>query len=264
MLKTNPASRFRRKSALAFSCVMTVAAFSFAASQVKAATPASVAAGAQAQIDDKNYPAWWNPELPEAMQNNVFNKGRQLAEKLELANAGQTERVANLVSQHYARVWAWHQEVDPVLDAAWDEWDLARSNTDGKEKDELKALAIMSEEIDPIYAQFTPQIRTFLRELEAEVGHEKSIELLDIITRSPGVERTYKAYLAMVPQMNDAEKAIIWNRLNQAREDSLAAWSGKRIIKIFKKYKIRNEFSIDYFGYGYRKHYKAWVESSKK
>ena len=36
--------------------------------------------------------------------------------------------------------------------------------------------------------------------------------------------------------------------LAQAREDSLSAWTDGRIVKIFKKYKVRNEFSIDYFG----------------
>jgi hypothetical protein len=45
--------------------------------------------------------------------------------------------------------------------------------------------------------------------------------------------------------------------------DSLAAWKDKRIIQIFKKYKIRNEFSIDYFGYGYSERYKAWVNRGK-
>ena len=63
----------------------------------------------------------------------------------------------------------------------------------------------------------------------------------------------------MVPEMTDAEKAVLWNRMAEAREDSLAAWSDGRIVKIFKKYKIRNEFSIDYFGYDYRKRYQAWA-----
>ena len=99
--------------------------------------------------------------------------------------------------------------------------------------------------------------------MQKELSGEQIIALLDRITRSPGVERTYNAYLAMVPEMTEKEKAIIRARLEQAREDSLAAWSDGRIVKIFKKYKVRNEFSIDYFGYGYRERYKAWVNSGK-
>jgi hypothetical protein len=48
-----------------------------------------------------------------------------------------------------------------------------------------------------------------------------------------------------------------------AREESLAAWQEKRIIKIFKKHKVRNEFSIDGFGYDYRARYQAWAKSLK-
>ena len=56
---------------------------------------------------------------------------------------------------------------------------------------------------------------------------------------------------------------LVLHVMEQAREDSLAAWSDGRIVKIFKKYKIRNEFSIDYFGYGYRERYKAWFNREK-
>ena len=132
-----------------------------------------------------------------------------------------------------------------------------------KQKDELKALAVMTEQIDPIYAEFAPQIQGLLRALRKEIGEEKTTELLDLITRSPGAKRTYDAYVAMVPEMTDEEKAILWDRMAQAREDALAAWSDGQIVKIFKKYKVRNEFSIDYFGYGYQKRYEAWAKSQR-
>ena len=121
----------------------------------------------------------------------------------------------------------------------------------------------MVEQIDPIFAQFAPQIQGLLKALRRELSEEQVIALLDRITRSPGVDRTYNAYVEMVPEMKDEEKMILRKRLEQARVDSLAAWSDKQIVKIFKKYKIRNEFSIDYFGYGYRERYKAWVNRGK-
>ena len=67
----------------------------------------------------------------------------------------------------------------------------------------------------------------------------------------------------MVPEMTDEEKAVLWDRMAQAREDALAAWSDGQIVKIFKKYKVRNEFSIDYFGYGYQKRYQAWAKGQR-
>ncbi|MEZ5327208.1 MAG: DUF3826 domain-containing protein [Verrucomicrobiales bacterium] len=231
---------------------------------VYADSAAEVAVRTQAAIDNGNTPKWWTPNLPAEVQRDVESKGRRLAGQLELGHEAKTDKAAALISQHFARVWEWHQLVDEKLDTAWADWDAARSpGDDGKEKDELKALAIMTERIDPIYAEFTPQIQGLLAALHGDIGEEKTTELLDRITRSPGAERTYNAYLGMVPEMKDEEKAILWERMEQAREESLAAWTDKRIIKIFKKHKVRNEFSIDYFGYGYRKRYEAWAKGQR-
>jgi hypothetical protein len=229
-----------------------------------AETAAAVAARAQAAIDGGNPPSWWTPTLPEKVQADVTGKGKRLAEQLQLNDEAKTQKTAVLVAEHFGRVWAWHQEVDEKLNAAWRAWDGARDNSNGKQKDELKALTVMTEQVDPIFAEFAPQIQGFLRVLRQEIGEEKTIALLDRISRSPGAKRTYDAYLAMVPEMTEPEKAILWDRMVQAREDSLAAWSDGQIVKIFKKYKIRNEFSMDYFGYGYQKRYQAWVNASKR
>ncbi|QEG36778.1 DUF3826 domain-containing protein [Bythopirellula goksoeyrii] len=242
--------------------VVSLLAVSLSLSSAVAETAAVVAARTQAAIDKGNAPTWWAPKLPEEIQRDVEGKGKQLADRLDLKHESKTQETAALVSQHFARVWAWHQEVDKELDAAWDAWDAARGGGGGQ-KDELKALTIMTEQIDPIYAQFTPQIQGLLIALKEQIGEEKTTRLLDIITRSPGAERTFNAYVGMVPEMTDEEKEILWNRMAQAREDSLAAWTDGRIIKIFKKYKIRNEFSIDYFGYDYRKRYTEWAKGQR-
>ncbi|TWT90519.1 hypothetical protein Mal64_09100 [Pseudobythopirellula maris] len=242
---------------------MASAVVALAASPALADTAAMVAARSQAAIDGDQPPSWWDASLPDEVQRDVDRKGKQLAERLGLDDPSKTDAVAKLVSDHYGKVWAWHQGIDPELDAAWDAWDAARDNTGGKEKDELKALTVMTEQIDPIYAEFAPQIDNLIDGLNELVGEEKTIDLLDRVTRSPGAPRTYNAYVEMVPQMTDEEKAIIWDRMAQARRDSMAAWSDKRVVKIFKKYKVRNEFSLDYFGYGYQKHYRAWINRNK-
>ncbi len=229
---------------------------------LQAETAAMVSARTQAAIDAGAAPAWMSPELPTDIQRNSENKGKGLAQQLKLQDDAKGARVAALLAEHYGRVWAWHQQVDDKLDAAWTAWDDARDPAKGG-KDELKALTIMVEQVDPIYAEFAPQIQRLLKALHEELSEEQVVVLLDRITRSPGVDRTYNAYLAMVPEMQEGEKAILRQRLEQARVDSLAAWTDGRIIKIFKKYKIRNEFSIDYFGYGYRERYKAWASGNR-
>lgn len=241
-------------------CMLTLA---LSLPPAEATTAAAVAANTQAAINRGDVPKWWTPELPDEVQRNVESKGKQLAERLELTDDAQAQDVAELIAGHFGRVWAWHQQVDEQLDDAWAAWDAARDTHNGKQKDELKALAIMTERIDPIYAEFQPQIQGFMTALQQEIGDEKTMALLDRITRSPGAKRTYDAYVAMVPEMTDEERAVLWQRMVQAREDSLAAWTDGRIVKIFKKYKIRNEFSIDYFGYGYRKRYEAWARGTR-
>lgn len=227
-------------------------------------TAASVSARAQAAIDRGEAPSWWSPKLPDDVERDVTSKGKKLASSLQLSHESQEKRAAELIAEHFRRVWAWHQQVDEKLNAGWSAWDNARDNTKGKQKDELKALLVWTEQLEPIYAEFTPQIQLFLNSLNKEIGEAKTTELIDLITRSPGAKRTYEAYLAMVPELTDTEKAILWSRMARAREDSLAAWSDKQIVKIFKMYKVRNELSIDHFGYGYQQRYQAWVAKEKK
>jgi hypothetical protein len=229
----------------------------------RAETAATVAIKAQAAIDNGNPPKWWTPNLPEDVRRDIDNKAKRLTDRLEIPDAQTAQKTETAIHQHFSRLWAWHQQVDERLNAAWAAWDAARDNREGKQKDELKALTIMTEKIDPIYAEFAPQIRVFLTSLHEGLGEAKTTELLDHITRSPGAKRTFDAYVEMVPEMTDAEKDILWGRMMQAREDSLAAWSDGQIVKIFKKYKVRNEHSLDDFGYGYQKRYQAWVKSKR-
>jgi len=242
---------------------LSLSALALTLPSADAETAAGVAAETQTAIDSGETPKWWTPDLPEAIQRDVDRKGKRLAGQLELNDESKAQKAAAMITEHFARLWAWDQQVREKLDAAWAAWDAARDNSNGKQKDELKALTVMTEQIDPIYAEFEPQIQGLLRNLRKEIGEEKTTELVDLITRSPGAKRTYDAYVAMVPEMTDEEKAVLWDRMAQAREDALAAWSDGQIVKIFKKYKVRNEFSIDYFGYGYQKRYQAWAKGQR-
>jgi hypothetical protein len=242
---------------------LSVSVLSLSVPSADAGAAAGVAARTQAAIDRGEMPKWWTPDLPEAIQRDVDRKGNRFADELKLNDEAKQQKTAALVTEHFGRLWAWDQQVREKLDTAWAAWDAARDNSNGKQKDELKALTVMTEQIDPIYAEFEPQIQGLLRALRHEIGKQKTTELLDLITRSPGAQRTYDAYVAMVPEMTDEQKAILWRRMEQAREDALAAWSDGQIVRIFKKYKVRNEFSIDDFGYGYRKRYQDWAKGQR-
>src|SRR5262249_15322537 len=145
---------------------LSVAGLALTLSSAQAETAAGVAARAQDAIDKGNAPKWWTPELPDAIQRDVESKGKRLAGQLKLDDEAKSQKTAALITEHFGRVWAWNQQVADELKAAWAAWDAARDNTNGKQKDELKALTVMSEQIDPIYAQFAPQVQGFLRALK--------------------------------------------------------------------------------------------------
>jgi hypothetical protein len=224
-------------------------AFALTLTSVSAETAAVVAAKTQAAIARGNLPSWWTPTLPEKVQADVTGKATRLAAQLELSDEAQTQKVVALLSEHFGRVWAWHQQVDEQLKAAWQAWDAARDNSNGKQKDELKALTIMTEQIDPIYAEFAPPIQGLLRSLRQEVGEEQTIALLDRITRSPGAKRTFDAYVAMVPEMSEGEN---WPTATENNEepadvpkstfsDSAATWDSaarKATLKITRRLKL--------------------------
>ncbi len=93
------------------------------------------------------------------------------------ANAAEPARSS---ANTLVRVGLAHQQVDAKLNEGWAAWDSARDNTNGKTKDELKALLIWTEQLEPIYAQFTPQIQLLLNELRTEIGDEEN----SLVTRS--------------------------------------------------------------------------------
>lgn len=228
-------------------------------SMSQASSAVMTAVAIQESLDQGNHPHWWLKVIPEKVTQEIQTKVKHWLDKLEL-EPDQSDFCRKKLEEHYRRVWSWHQEVDFLLDEAWKHWDEARTDRENHPKDEYLALVIMHERIDPLYASFAPQIHQLLQSLRSGVGETTTVLLLDEITRSPGAERTYRAYLEMIPEMTHEQKKILWERMVLAREESLAAWSSKRVIKIFKKHKVRNEHSIDTFGYDYRSRYQAWAK----
>ena len=88
---------------------------------------ATAAAQSQLAISRGDVPAWWKPALPEEIRQQVQAKAEGLTGKLSIETS-KVSGVVSMIEEHYARVWAWHQEVDAELDAAWADWDEARSH----------------------------------------------------------------------------------------------------------------------------------------
>jgi hypothetical protein len=56
--------------------------------------------------------------------------------------------------------------------------------------------------------------------------------------------RTYKAYLAIVPDLNDEQKEVIFDQMKLAREDAMLTDADREIVAIFKRHKVKVEAYI--------------------
>ena len=73
------------------------------------------------------------------------------------------------------------------------------------------------------------------------------------------MDRTANAYIEMIPQFTDADKAFVRERFAIAREQAIDTTTGKEVEAFFKRQKVIVEAYIDEKGYDYKTSREAWV-----
>jgi predicted DsbA family dithiol-disulfide isomerase len=73
------------------------------------------------------------------------------------------------------------------------------------------------------------------------------------------MDRTANAYIEMIPQFTDADKAFVRQRFAIAREQGMDTTTGKEVDSFFKRQKDIVEAYIDEKGYDYKKSREAWI-----
>jgi hypothetical protein len=202
------------------------------------------------------------PELTEKQISQAEGRGAKLAGSLQIEDAEKSKRVEAIMVDHYRRMEAWHVANDPALAVHWQAWNDARDPNKGNGKDEAQARLRMGG-IDAIHLTFKPQHYRFLDQLAAELTPEQIERVKDQMTSSPGMLRTYNAYLAMIPEFTDEQKQWIFGQMQLAREEAMDTTTGREATNLFKKYKVLVEAYIDDQGYDYRARYKAWASGGK-
>jgi hypothetical protein len=185
-----------------------------------------------------------------------------ILKELALKETDRQSEVRSVLVDHFQALQEWHAEHDAELAALWTRWAEARSGA----KDEVKAAAI-GREIDQVYASFQPEHASFLARLASSLTARQIDTVKDVLTRSPGLKRTYNAYLQIVPQMTEADKTFIYEKLRVAREQAMDAITNKEKANLFKRQKVQIEAYIDSKGYDWKKSYAAYVarlEAEKK
>ena len=192
-----------------------------------------------------------------ALQKRAESKAARLVGALKLTDANQAARVNTLVGNWFLTLWDWRQKHDAQLSALWSEWNKARAVVP---KDEFPA-EVIAHRIDELYVSLQPAYRAFIERLEGELTQEQVDQFKESWSRSPGMRRTYTAYLEIVPDLTEEQKKVIFDRMLRAREDAMLTDADKEIVNIYKRHKVKVEAYIGSLEWA--KLHRAYAERGK-
>ena len=199
-----------------------------------------------------------SPAVDEATRQKAGQKAGKLVDSLKIDDAGKAANAKTIVADWIVVMLAWHKEHDAELAGLWGEWNKARAVVP---KDEFPG-EVIAHKIEGVYASLEPAYEDFIRRLSAELTPEQVDALKETWSRSPGMTRTYNAYLEIVPDLSDKDKQVIKDRMLLAREAAMLTDSDKEIVSIYKRHKVKVEQYVGTLQWS--KLHKAYGERSKR
>ena len=210
--------------------IMTLVAVGVAARLHAAERPSADSAAAAA-----------SPAAPavsdDAMRTKIEQKAGRIVESLKLDDADKAARVKSIASDWLSVMLNWHKAHDAELGRLWGDWNTARSVVP---KDEFPA-EVIAHQIDDAYASLKPAYADYVKRLSAELTEEQVDAVKENWSRSPGMMRTYNAYLEIVPDLAAKDKEVIKGRMLMAREAAMLTDSDREIVAIYKRHKVKVE-----------------------
>ena len=199
-----------------------------------------------------------SPPVDDATRQKAEQKAGKLVDSLKIDEAEKATKAKAIVADWIVVMLAWHKEHDAELGGLWSEWNKARAVVP---KDEFPG-EVIAHKIEGVYASLKPAYDDFIKRLSAELTAEQVDALKETWSRSPGMTRTYNAYLEIVPDLSDKDKQVIKDRMLLAREAAMLTDSDKEIVSIYKRHKVKVE---QYVGtLQWTKLHKAYGERSKR
>ncbi len=172
-----------------------------------------------------------------ATQKRIDGKSDRLLAAIKLDDPARVEQVRGILADWFVTLWGWHEKHDSELTRLWTDWNKARAVVP---KDEFPG-EVIAHRIDDVYGSLKPAYQAFLSRLSAELTPEQIDRLKETWSRSPGMQRTYEAYLQIVPDLTPAQQEVIRNRMLLAREAAMLTDSDKEIVNIYKVHKVKVE-----------------------
>ncbi len=178
-----------------------------------------------------------SPALDEAMKKKIDQKSSRIVDSLKLDDADKAAKIKAIADEWLAAMLSWHKEHDPELAKLWSDWNKARSAVP---KDEFPG-EVIATQIEGVYSSLKPAYDDYIKKLSAELTPEQVDAVKESWSRSPGMMRTYTAYLEIVPDLAEKDKEVIKNRMLLAREAAMLTDADKEIVSIYKRHKVKVE-----------------------
>jgi hypothetical protein len=175
--------------------------------------------------------------IDDAMRKKIDQKAAKIVESLKLTDVGKAAKVKVIASDWLAVMMTWHKEHDAELNRLSGEWNKARSVVP---KDEFPG-EVIAHQIDAVYTSLKPAYEDYIKRLSAQLTEGQVDAIKESWSRSPGMTRTYNAYLEIVPDLTVKDKEAIKARLLMAREAAMLTDSDKEIVAIYKRHKVKVE-----------------------
>lgn len=170
-----------------------------------------------------------------ATQKRADAKADHLLTAIKLNDPAKAARVKAIMGEWLTTMWQWHQQNDAQLGELWSEWNKARS---ASPNDEFPG-EVVAQKIKDVYASLKPTYNSFTNKLATELNPEQIDTIKETWSRKPGMTRTYKVYLQIVPDLTEAQKKVIYDYLLAAREDAMLTDSDREIVNLYKCHKLK-------------------------
>lgn len=181
-------------------------------------------------------PAQIEANYTKAIEGRTAN----ILQALALTDTNQAARVHDLIMAQWRALNAWHNENDAKLKAA---------------KSDTNAVAEIQQSLKKLHGKFIFGLAEHLTPAQIETVKDKMTYGV--------VEVTYRAYLEIVPNLTDAEKARIMERLKEGREEAMDGGSSQEKAAIIKRYKGKINVYLTANGHDVAKAYKDWGARQK-
>ncbi len=176
----------------------------------------------------------------EARDKAIESKVERVLSAVNVEEPEKKERARAILREWLVALRAWHQQNDPQLKTLWSAWSRARAVVP---KDEFPA-EVEAVKIEALYETLKPTYFAFLERLATELTPEQIDAIKERWSRAPGMQRTYNAYLQIVPDLTDEQKKVIYDRLVLAREAAMLTDADGEIVNLFKRHKVKVEAYI--------------------